>query len=513
MTIQLLRASRHWAAAAICAGLTVSAIAARGAEGQPDARLLVAQTLRALDAGRDAEALHGLRLSGREVTLDIVENDHPLTPPFYTQSDVTVRRDLDFVRGLQRNETGDGASAAVTVMSRTASVGAKGQVALAPPSWITQDPIGALKLAEAAADLTLQPDTSWHGAVQHVVAFHDGRYPVRIFIDAATGLPGATEATVAYDDQHLAGSIAWNAMGDVVERTEYMNWSFQDGLRYPLQQDHLTNGVLRRTFVIDRAVALDAVDSAPLDRAGPLPPPISVQALGIGDRVPNGPYPDKPIVEIAPGIVQIPNSWYAAIVRQDDGLVIIDAPISAGYSATVLAEAARRFPGMKVKAVITSTGFFWHVAGVREYAARGIPIYAEARNVPVIRAMLDAPHTLQPDALSRLDHPKPVIVTVTKPTAIGRGANAIVVYPVSAATQPMLMTYIADARLAHTGEMVQPLGPGGSILFPESLIELTLTVQAYRLDIDRIIGMHMSPTPWAAVAETLKAAGAAPVQR
>lgn len=90
---------------------------------------------------------------------------------------------------------------------------------------------------------------------------------------------------------------------------------------------------------------------------------------------------------------------------------------------------------------------------------------------------------------------------------IGTGPNAIALYPVSMATQPMLMSYVADARLLHTGEMVQPLGPGGSILFPESLIELTDTVRADGLVVDRIIGMHMSPTPWRAVADTLHKAG------
>lgn len=93
------------------------------------------------------------------------------------------------------------------------------------------------------------------------------------------------------------------------------------------------------------------------------------------------------------------------------------------------------------------------------------------------------------------------------PTSIGDGPNRITLFPVTAATQPMLMTYIAGARLLHTGEMVQPLGPGGSILFPESLIELTDTVRANNLAVERIIGMHMSPTPWKAVGETLRQAG------
>ena len=321
-------------------------------------------------------------------------------------------------------------------------------------------------------------------------------YPVHIFIDAATGLPSATETVVTYDDQHVGEAIAWNALGDVVERTEYQNWSFVDGIRYPFQQDGLRNGQLIRTLAVTNARLNEPIDAHELA----LSPeeafqPASIQDLRPAQQVPNGPYPGKPITEIAPGVVQIPNSWYSTIVRQDDGLVIIDAPISAGYSKGVLEEAAKRFPGMPVKALITSTGFFWHVAGVREYAARGIPIYAESRNVPVIKQMLAAPHNLAPDDLSRRKNAQIRVIPITDRTIIGRGTNSIQVYPVTQATQPMLMSYIQDARLLHTGEMVQPLGPGGSILFPESLIELTRTVEADHLSVETIIGMHMSPKP------------------
>ena len=47
--------------------------------------------------------------------------------------------------------------------------------------------------------------------------------------------------------------------------------------------------------------------------------------------------------------------------------MVINAPISSGYSAQVMREAQRRFPQVPIKAVITSTAFFWHIAGIREY--------------------------------------------------------------------------------------------------------------------------------------------------
>ena len=41
--------------------------------------------------------------------------------------------------------------------------------------------------------------------------------------------------------------------------------------------------------------------------------------------------------------------------KQDDGIVILEAPISSGYSAKVIAEAKKRFPGIPIQAVITTS--------------------------------------------------------------------------------------------------------------------------------------------------------------
>ena len=106
-------------------------------------------------------------------------------------------------------------------------------------------------------------------------------------------------------------------------------------------------------------------------------------------------------VEIAPGVLQIPGNWYTTVVRQKDGLVIIDAPISSGYSRQVIEEARRRFPGVPIKAVITSTSYWWHFAGIREYAAQGVPIYVLDVNKPLISSALKAPHLSYPDDLVR----------------------------------------------------------------------------------------------------------------
>jgi len=43
-----------------------------------------------------------------------------------------------------------------------------------------------------------------------------------------------------------------------------------------------------------------------------------------------------------------------------------------------------------------------HIGGLREYAARGIPIYALDVNVPVVRSLLSAPHAQVPDSLAKV---------------------------------------------------------------------------------------------------------------
>ncbi len=82
----------------------------------------------------------------------------------------------------------------------------------------------------------------------------------------------------------------------------------------------------------------------------------------------------------------------------------------------------------------------------------------------------------------------------------------IVLYPVRSATGQRMMTWFPDSHLLYTAEMAQPLGPNHTFLFPQSLWELTESVKSYQLPVQKIIGMHMSPTPWSALLKTIDAA-------
>jgi hypothetical protein len=97
-----------------------------------------------------------------------------------------------------------------------------------------------------------------------------------------------------------------------------------------------------------------------------------------------GPNVKLTSVDLADGVVLHQGGYQSAAVRQRDGIVIIEAPESNAESRAVPADVATRWPGTRVKAVINTSPMWMHAGGLREYAARGIPIYVTDVGTPVV---------------------------------------------------------------------------------------------------------------------------------
>src|SRR6185437_3123812 len=94
--------------------------------------------------------------------------------------------------------------------------------------------LGAL----SAADLHALADTKIHGEPYHVVAFTRDAVPIRVYLNAYTGLPGVVEWTRAYPYSNF-----WRVWGDVQNRLEYTAYQLlPGGIRLPLQYDLARNG-------------------------------------------------------------------------------------------------------------------------------------------------------------------------------------------------------------------------------------------------------------------------------
>lgn len=224
------------------------------------------------------------------------------------------------------------------------------------------------------------------------------------------------------------------------------------------------------------------------------------------DTIPLG-LAGQPAKEIAPGIVFIPGLWNVTLVHQDDGIVILEAPISSGYSAKVIADAHRRFPGQPIKAVITTSDSWPHLAGIREYVAQGIPIYALDLNRPVLERVIAMPYTSRPDAQQHSSR-KPNFHLVHGKTTLGAGKNRMEIYPIHGETsERQMMVYFPEYHLLYGSDPFQQ-NEDGSFFYPQTVTELMDAVAREHLDVHQFFMMHIGPTPWPDLEKAVKAAEA-----
>src|SRR5262249_16229709 len=110
--------------------------------------------------------------------------------------------------------------------------------------------------------------------------------------------------------------------------------------------------------------------------------------------MPSGPPLGQPtpLVAGSEDLVQFVGAWNCALIRQPDGVVVLESRIGGAFSQAVMKEAARRFPGVPIKAVITTSDAYPHMAGVREYVAAGVPIYATDLSKGSLTKAVEAPH-------------------------------------------------------------------------------------------------------------------------
>lgn len=357
-----------------------------------------------------------------------------------------------------------------------------------------------LLTAAAAGDLHRLPDDALQRVPHHRVAFTEDGDPVTVWLNADTGLPTAVDVV------RTPGPALAFVWGDVRLRTLFSAWAMEPGgLRYPHQWDVELNGTPWTSTTI---VALDThpdIDDADLTvgvdvaEAFRRAPTYSATDLDLGEN-PFG--PDQDPVEVADGIVIFPGSWNTALVRVDDGVVVLEAPLTSAYSEQVLAEAARRWPELDVTAVVSTSDAWPHIGGLRAYVADGVPVYANWLDEPIIQRLLDAPHRREPDRLARSPRPlelRPVVDSV----GLGSGPNRMVLYTIRGETsERMLMAYFPERRLLYGADLVQPM-PDGRFWMTQYISELVQAVRREGLQVDTVWAMHATPMPWSRLVEAL----------
>jgi hypothetical protein len=315
-------------------------------------------------------------------------------------------------------------------------------------------------------------------------------------------MPTAIEVERSY-----AGSFIWGPWGDVRTRVYLSLWTLEPGgIRYPRQWDIERNGIPYRSFTVTSLSLNPQFDANLFLISQEVKMAYETSAIKTIEDLPLG-QPNKPPVEVAPGVVQIPGAWNVSLVRQPDGIVVIEAPISSGYSDKVLAEANKRFPGLPIKAVISTSDAWPHIGGVREYAARGIPIYVLDNNRSILERLVSSRRRVHPDTLEK-QRRKPIFRTISNKTIIGSGSTRLEIYPLrTESAERMMMVFFPEHRLLYGSDLVQQRRDG-SFFMPEYLSELSEATLREKLTINSVFAMHLGLTQWRVVEAAIEKAKA-----
>ena len=355
-------------------------------------------------------------------------------------------------------------------------------------------PERVLLTARDAADLKIGPSTTLQGVVNHSVIFTWHQRPVTLFLNSWTNRP--TMLRLVRDDQ----SGIW---GDVTEQRWYSWWDLQKGLWYPRQVTVEWNGYpFRDTSVMDLVV------DAPINDADFEVPAETVTAFSASKGRATGlaalTLDESKAIEISPDIVLLAGAWNVLLVRQPDGTVIFEGPISSKYSDAVISAAAKRFPGSKIKAVVTTSDAWPHIGGMREYVARRIPVYALDLNVAILDRLMKAPRTISPDKLVA-NPAAPLWRAVSDVTTIGSGDLRIQLIPVRGELgERMMVAYLPGQKLAYSSDLIQRNRDAGFFM-PGMITEVMAALTRVNAgEPAQVVGMHLTPAPWAEVVAAVR---------
>ena len=338
--------------------------------------------------------------------------------------------------------------------------------------YLRTSPERILITAEKSGNLKYDGEKKFNGLKHYIISFNITDAHYRLYISSYTYLISALEKTSYYPDDFF--NSIW---GDITELTKYGDYNLeQGGIRYPHKIDKFWNGFLSNEYTIAQVVLNGKVSADSFKISSEVKkqfaniikaPKFTPQTIKLGQGF-NRQMQERST--IGENITIIPGVYTVTLVPQDDGVIIIEAPISNHYTQLVLKEVEDKFPGKKIKGVI-STGDAWtYMGGMREYAADQIPIYALVINKPIITRLLNAPFTTNPDNLA-LEKIKPVINYSNKKEIIGSGKNRVEIYPVRGnGGERMSLVYFPEYEILYSSDLIQPAPDG--IFSPEYLLEV-----------------------------------------
>ena len=426
-----------------------------------------------VDQALGASSLKSIRYSGTGFAYAFLQNPRPDAryPKFYAK----YTRAIDFEKGVSREETtrtqfenppsGGGGQPLYTdavgaAVSGENSAWGAGAIALTPQGFVRAALAGKPTLSQARVG----------GKPMTVVSFTAReKYKVNAYINA----------------QHLIEKIeTWTpqpTLGDMSIETTFSDYRDFNGLKFPAR-------IVQKQWIYP-VLELNVTEVQPNAA-------VTLQA-------PAGGPPQAARVEstkVADGV------WYLAgtpdpnsqLVEFKDFLVVVESSVTEGRALANIAEAHRLVPGKPIKYHVNSHHHSDHSAGLRAFVAEGSTIITHEMNKKFYDdVVLKAPHTLEPDVLSK--NPKPAHFIYLKDKGkyvITDGTRTMEVYHVdNGHANNLLMSYLPKEKLLMITDifndfgMPRPNDPTPGLVSPY-YAALDTRLKELKLDVERLAPSH-----------------------
>jgi glyoxylase-like metal-dependent hydrolase (beta-lactamase superfamily II) len=195
--------------------------------------------------------------------------------------------------------------------------------------------------------------------------------------------------------------------------------------------------------------------------------------------------------EIAPGVYRVAgSSHHSLVVEQEDGLVVIEAPLHDLRSEAVLAWIRANIGDQPIIRVVATHHHTDHSAGLRTYAGVGATIVAHELAEDFYADIMSRSSLLRPDALSRNPHS---VSIETMPSGgsytIADSSLPVTLYPLpNDHARDMVMVFVENAGVLFVSDIYSP-NPAATAADPGART-LQAAIEAAGIEPTLIVGGH-----------------------
>ncbi len=304
-------------------------------------------------------------------------------------------------------------------------------------------------------------------------------------------LDGQSFSTLSFTIPRMMSAIIWvNAagfvtridskvphalLGDTEVVTQFDEYRDLGGLKYPIRL---------RTSVAGGEVIDLTLEDVQVNVLAKIEVPEAIRAAKLTIAV------DK----VAEGLWMLRGPTHNSIaIKMKDQIVLVEAPLSEGYTRQIFLAANALVQGKKVGTVIVSHHHFDHTGGLRFAASEGATLVASARAVPFYERVFANPVSIAPDRLATSGK-KAVFVAVDELKVLSDGTQRIEIHEIrdSSHARGFLMVYLPTQRALVEADLFQerpPTTPEWS--FPNvSEVSLIANMDRLKLKVDTILPLH-----------------------